>query len=183
MDNPDNPMGPKSKILDPQLAARIAELRLPDWPALSVEQEQQRVYAVENLAFFMKSALVAVTVVAVAWVLFSGPLTEFTGRFRDHAYLRDLWPWNWRYLQSLAHSRLSEKEQNFFIAMNSFASATWIICLTAVTVRGVQNKTTFYTRRWLPGALAIVGVMLVIVQLIAFVGRDRMIPPEPSHWK
>ncbi len=169
----------KTKVIEPKLAARIKQLRLPNWPKLTADQEQQRVYAVENLIFAVKTALAATAIVVVVWFTLWGLLDVLASTLRNHAYLRDLWPWNERYTLSLQHSRISEAEQNFFLMMNSIASAIWTVWLISLTIHCLRHKTTFYMRRWLPATLVIASFCLLV--FVNFGLNDHPSKARRSH--
>lgn len=66
------------KDISPDLAERIKQLGLPDWPALTPSQEQQRVYWVENTKTSLCSVFIPLIFIVAAWLLYLGPLRELS---------------------------------------------------------------------------------------------------------
>jgi hypothetical protein len=138
------------KKLDPKLASRIKELGLPEWRALTPEQEQQRVYWVENTKTALISSIFPVMMIPIVWLLYRGPLAGITCEFQSRPLLLNLWPSNAELLADLAKANYSISEKCFFSAMTSTTSAFWMAWLLWRIIRELSRKDTFYMRRWLP---------------------------------
>lgn len=138
------------KKLDPELASRIKELGLPEWRALTPEQEQQRVYWVENTKKALVSSIVPAMLIPIFWLLYRGPLDSIACEFQSHPLLLNLWPSNPELLADLAKANYSTDEKCFFSAMTSTTSVLWMTWLLWRIVRELSRKDTFYVRRWLP---------------------------------
>lgn len=140
----------EEKRLEPKLAQRIEELRLPAWYALTPEQEWQRVYCVEYMKTGMLSTLFPIISTLILWFAYQGPFKSLTHFFLDKSFLLNLWPRNLVLIEQLSQARFIDSEISFLISMTSSVSAVWLLWLLWRLQREVRRRDTFYMRRWLP---------------------------------
>ncbi|WP_139217605.1 hypothetical protein [Phyllobacterium sp. CL33Tsu] len=136
-------------------------MRLPPWPGLSPQQEEQRVIAVENMRLTLLSSLAVIAVAPVFWFLYRGPLQPFLCIFRDNPYLLKLWPSNQNYVLNFAQGAFSPEDQCFFFAMTSSFSFLWLVWLALRTFRELRRVDTFYIKPWLSGYMIATPVCML----------------------
>ncbi len=167
-----------AKDIEHELAVRIKQLGLPDWPALTPLQEQQRVYCVENMKISLYSLFFPLTLIVVAWILYLDPLRELSFFIADQPLLLKMWPPNPSLQASLAKSSFSAHDKNFFLAMTSTTSLIWALWFVWRIFREIKRKDTFYIRRWLPGFAIIAPLFVLGALALSFVANDSFRAPS-----
>lgn len=166
------------KPLDPELAARIKQLGLPEWYGLTSDQEHQRIYMVEQLKFTLISVISPIALIIASWLTYRSPIgPKLISVLAESPYFYMLWPRNPRYSGTLlAHGRLLTSETQFLFVMTSTASAimmAWLLCCVTYFWR---HRSTFYLHKLLRGAMVVAGIITPLLLINDFSEWGRRAP-------